>query len=150
MKWIKSKKFQGVRYREHATRKNGVAPDRYFTIFYKLEGKMVQEALGWATESWEENINGKKVKASWTEKRAAEELAELQKNQRLGTGPRTLKEKRIIHAKALAIQKAESLTLSEFWEEDYVHILKDRIKSSSWQKEVSHYENRIKPMTISH
>ena len=141
----KSKKFQGVRYREHATRKNGVVPDRYYTIFYKLEGKMVQEVLGWASVSWEEIRNGKKIKASWNEKRAAEELAELQKNQRLGTGPRTLKEKRLLQAKEIALQKAESLTLSEFWEEDYVHVLKDRIKSSSWQKEVSHYENRIKP-----
>ena len=145
MKWIKSN-TRGVRYREHPTRKNGVVPDRYYTIFYKLDGKMVQESLGWATDSWEEIKNGKKVKGNWTEKRAAEELAELQKNQRLGTGPRTLKEKRMIQAKALAIQKAESLTLSEFWEEDYVHVLKDRIKSSSWEKEVSHYENRIKPL----
>lgn len=145
MTWVKSK-FQGVRYREHATRKNGVVPDRYCTIFYKLEGKMVQEALGWATVSWEETRNGKKVKANWSEKRAAEELAELQKNQRLGTGPRILKEKRALDAKEVALRKAESLTLSEFWEEDYLHVLKARIKSSSWQKEVSHYENRIKPL----
>jgi len=146
MKWIKSKKFQGVRYREHATRKNGVVPDRYYTIFYKLEGKMVQEALGWASESWEEVKNGKKVPMNWTEKRAAAALAELQKNQSLGTGPRTLREKRAMQSKAAALQKAESLTLSEFWEEDYVDVLKARIKSSSWQKEVSHYENRIKPL----
>ena len=143
MKWIKSK-FQGVRYREHATRKNGVVPDRYYTIFYKLEGKMIQEALGWASESWEEVKNGKKIPMNWTEKRAAAALAELQKNQSLGTGPRTLREKRTMQSRAAALQKAESLTLSEFWEQDYVHSLKARMKSSSWEKEVSHYENRIK------
>lgn len=145
MKWIKSK-YDGVRYREHPTRKHGLGPDRYFTIFYKLDGKMNEEGLGWSSKSWEETINGNKVKANWSEKRASLLLAELKNNQRLGIGPRTLKEKRMIQEKALALQKAESLTLSEFWAEDYVHVLKDRIKSSSWQKEVSHYENRIKPL----
>ena len=86
MGWIKSK-FQGVRYREHSTRKHGLLPDRYYTIFYKLDGKMIQEALGWASESWEEQINGERKRANWTEKRAAGVLAELQKNQSVGTGP---------------------------------------------------------------
>lgn len=145
MKWIKSK-FQGVRYREHSTRKNGFVPDRYYTIFYKLNGKMYQEALGWASASWEEEKNGKKIRVNWTEKRASLTLAELQKNHSLGVAPSTLKEKRAMQASALALQKAESLTLLEFWQEDYLDTLKTRIKSSSWQKEVSHFENRIKPL----
>lgn len=145
MKWIKSK-FQGVRYREHPTRKNGVVPDRYYTIFYKLNGKMIQEALGWASVSWEDEINGKKVRMNWTEKRASLVLAELQKNHSLGIAPSTLKEKKLLQANALALQKAESLTVLEFWEQDYLHTLKARIKSTSWQKEVSHFENRIKPL----
>lgn len=144
MGWIKSK-FQGIRYREHPTRKHGLLPDRYYTIFYKLDGKMIQEALGWASESWEEQINGEKKRANWTEKRAAGVLAELQKNQSVGTGPRTLKEKRALKEKAQAILKAESLTLAEFWEQDYQHILKARIKPTSWKKEVSHFKNRICP-----
>ena len=145
MKWVKSK-FQGVRYREHTTRKHGVGADRYHTIFYKLNGKMIQEVLGWASVSWEEEINGKKIRMNWTEKRASLVLAELQKNHSLGIAPSTLKEKRLIQANALALQKAESLTVLEFWEQDYLHTLKARIKSSSWQKEVSHFENRIKPL----
>jgi hypothetical protein len=46
-RWIKSK-HPGIRYREHDTRRHGVGnkPDRYYTIFYKLEGKMVEEAVG--------------------------------------------------------------------------------------------------------
>lgn len=144
MGWIKSK-FQGVRYREHAVRKHGLLPDRYYTIFYKLNGKMVQEALGWASESWEEEVNGEKKRVNWTEKRAAAVLAELQKNQSLGTGPRTLREKRALKEKAQAILKAESLTLAEFWDQDYQHVLKARIKPTSWKKEVSHFKNRIRP-----
>ena len=145
MKWKKSK-FQGVRYREHATRKHGVGPDRYYTIFYKLDGKMVQEALGWASESWTEiDSSGNEKKVSWTEKRAAAVIAELKKNQSLGISPRTLKEKRAMKQKEAARQKAESLTLSEFWEQDYIHLLKTRIKESSWKKEVTYYEKRLGP-----
>lgn len=143
MKWKKSK-FQGVRYREHTTRKHGVGPDRYYTIFYKLDGKMVQEALGWASEGWiEKDSSGNEKRVSWTEKRAAAVLAELKKNQSLGISPRTLKEKRAMKQKEAAQQKAESITVSEFWENDYIHVLKARIKKSSWEKEVTHYKKRI-------
>jgi integrase len=145
MKWIKSK-FQGVRYREHKSRKHGVMPDRYYTIFYKLNGKMIQESLGWASESWEEtDSKGNKKRANWTEKRAASILAELKKNQSLGSGPRTLKEKRAEHEREKILQSAETITLSTFWDEDYESSLKGRIKQISWIKEVSLFNNWIKP-----
>ncbi len=145
MTWIKSK-FQGIRYREHKTRKYGQRPDKYFTIFYKLDGKMVQEALGWASKTWEEiDAQGRKKTNNWTEKRASEVLAELKKNQRLGIEPRTLKERRSIQEKELAKLKAESITLDEFWKEDYMPALKMRISKSSWQKEVLHFNLRISP-----
>jgi integrase len=85
-RWVKSK-HPGIRYREHDTRRHGVPPkpDRYYTIFYKLDGKMVEEAVGWASQGM-------------TEKKAAAMLAELQENHRRGTVPRTLKEKRELAA----------------------------------------------------
>ena len=43
-KWIKLR--PGVRYRKHPTRKHGIKLDRYFTIFYKLDGKMIEENNG--------------------------------------------------------------------------------------------------------
>jgi hypothetical protein len=45
--------YPGVRYYEHATRKmrNG-QPDRYFSIRYRQEGRLVEETLGWATDGW--------------------------------------------------------------------------------------------------
>jgi hypothetical protein len=33
---------------------HGGVPDRYYCIFYKLDGKMIEEALGWASQSGEE------------------------------------------------------------------------------------------------
>ncbi|MDR2646093.1 MAG: hypothetical protein LBC04_02900 [Holosporaceae bacterium] len=55
--------------------------DKYFTIRYKLNGTDKEEALGWAS-------NG------WTEKKSALKLAELKENQCVGTGEKTLAEKR--------------------------------------------------------
>jgi len=90
--WIKSP-YPGVRYREHETRRlSPGAPqkDRYYVIRYKLEGRDKEESLGWASKAWTEvGQDGKLIKFGWTEKRAASLLAELQENQRLGTGPRT-------------------------------------------------------------
>ena len=51
MKRIKTK-VQGVRYREHETRKHGLQPDKYFTIRYRVDGKEKEEGLGWASEGW--------------------------------------------------------------------------------------------------
>jgi integrase len=145
MTWHKSK-FQGIRYREHKTRKHGVTPDRYYTIFYKLDGKMVQEALGWASEGWEEaDKDGTKKKANWTEKRASTVLAELKKNQSTGNGPRTLKEKRAIQRQESELQKAEGITAEEFWNQDYETHLKSRIKEGSWRKEISLFKKWIAP-----
>ena len=45
-------KYTGVRYREHATRRHGPSPDKYFIIRYKINGKPKQEALGWASQGW--------------------------------------------------------------------------------------------------
>ncbi|MFN2266857.1 MAG: tyrosine-type recombinase/integrase, partial [Desulfonatronovibrio sp.] len=75
--------------------------DKYITIYYKLDGKPKQEALGWISKTWEEVLpDGSKVKAGWTEKKAAALLSELQHNQRTGVGPKTLAEKRELEARA--------------------------------------------------
>jgi integrase len=142
--WKKSN-FRGVRYREHPTRKHGKIPDRYYTIFFKLEGKMVQEGLGWASHQWEEVGRDGKVKlVNWTEKRAAVVLGELRNNYRQGSGPRTLKEKREMQGRERVRAQSESMTLTDFWESDYIHNLKARMKQSSWEKEVDHFEKQMR------
>jgi len=42
--------YRGVRYREHATRKHGLHPDRYYLIRYWAKGKTQNEGIGWASE----------------------------------------------------------------------------------------------------
>lgn len=46
LKWFNSK-YPGVRYREHEIRVYNRKKDRYFSIRYYLDGKQVEESLGW-------------------------------------------------------------------------------------------------------
>ncbi|MBI9110249.1 site-specific integrase [Maridesulfovibrio ferrireducens] len=73
--------YPGVRYRSHATRMHAGKPDRYFFIRYKLNGKGVEEGLGWASEG----MNAK---------RASLERSKLRESQRTGSGPQSLHEAR--------------------------------------------------------
>lgn len=70
----------GIRCREHAARKHGVKPDRYFTLRFYVGGKRIEEALGWASDGW-------------TVKRAQEELGKLREAHRTGEGAATLRER---------------------------------------------------------
>ena len=82
--WRKTKfksSFPGVYYRKHPERKHGVQADKYFFIRYKLHGKEIEEALGWAS-------NG------MTAQEASDVLSELKRNRKTGVGPATLREKR--------------------------------------------------------
>ena len=107
--WIKTA-FVGVRYREHDTRKNGVRPDRYFSVRYKLDGKDKEEGLGWSSQGW-------------TAQKAAEKLAKLKEAQRTGEGAITLAQKRQqaaaarhAEAEARAVEERENITLAQAWE----------------------------------
>lgn len=47
-------KYTGVRYREHASRRNGIRKDRYFMIRYKFDGKTKNEGFGWESQGYTE------------------------------------------------------------------------------------------------
>ncbi|VBB42845.1 Integrase family protein [uncultured Desulfatiglans sp.] len=137
-KWIASR-FPGVRYREHASRKHGVTFDKYITIYYKLDGKMVQEVCGWTSKGW-------------TEKKAAAILAELQENQRRGEGPRTLRAKRALEEKAREDQQARdneaelrALTFGQFWKETYAPAARQMKRAYTFEKEASHFKFWLEP-----
>jgi len=44
--------FKGVRYREHETRKNGIRPDKYFYIRYRIGKKLREDGWGWESEGF--------------------------------------------------------------------------------------------------
>src|SRR5258705_9531334 len=77
-KWITA--APGIRYRQHPHRKHGARLDRYFTLRFSVDGRQVEEALGWAS-------------AGWTLARAQEELGKIREARRTGEGPATLRER---------------------------------------------------------
>ena len=122
-KWISA--LPGVRYREHATRKqkNGRA-DRYFAIrYYDATGKQREEGLGWATEGWSAD-------------KAQGILGRLKQAARTGEGPRTLAELREanLQAQADAHSEADDLTLATFFDDYYVPAAQKRKRTWSHDK----------------
>ena len=81
-KWQRTN-FPGVRFREHKTRKHGIKKDQYFSIYYRLDGKIKEEAIGW-------------LSSGWTAKKASEILSNLRQAHRTGEGPQTLEDMRAI------------------------------------------------------
>lgn len=152
-KWIKSK-YPGVRFRYHPTRKYGVGRDKYLTIYYKLDGKPKQEALGWMSKTWEEVLpDGTTFKEGWTEKKAAALLAELQHNQRTGSGPRTLAEKRELEerrreeeSETQKMKEIDEISFTEVWETYLPYSQANKRSAESWKREVTHYKKWIKPV----
>ncbi|WP_029461224.1 tyrosine-type recombinase/integrase [Solidesulfovibrio alcoholivorans] len=105
----KQTKHEGVRYREHPTRKHGVKPDQYFAIRYRVNSQRKEEALGWASQGW-------------TAAKAAQTLAKLQEAARTGEGATSLAEKRKqaeakrqAEVEARAIEERENITLAQVW-----------------------------------
>lgn len=121
----KKSKVPGVRYREHATRKNGIQKDRYYIIYYPLNKKQKEEGVGWASEGW-------------TEKKAAALLFEIKENIRKGVHPRSLAEMRAMNEEAAKKQEekkvdtlAETITLHEVFEQ-FIAIYKTRTAKKTW------------------
>lgn len=104
---------EGIRVREHPTRKHGIKPDLYFAIRYQKDGKRQEESLGWASQGM-------------TLHKARLVPAQLREAARTGNGATRLREQR---QEALAARKAEqeaalqaaqkNRTFSQFWEEFY-------------------------------
>lgn len=135
----KQTKHEGVRFREHPTRKHGVKPDQYFAIRYRVAGVRREEALGWASQGW-------------SAAKAAQTLADLKKAATTGEGATSLAEKR---EQAEAQRKAEQatqerearqgVTFDAFWHDDYAIALRNRVKPESSQKEEAHFKFWLSP-----
>lgn len=139
VKWVSSKKFPGVRWYEHETRRHGVTKDRYFAIRYQQAGKRQEEGLGWAS-------------AGMTEKKAALTLESLKEAARTGEGHARLSEKR---AAAEAVRQAEeaakieearaALTFADFWHDAYLPQAEADKKPATMVSERALYARWIEP-----
>jgi integrase len=138
VKWQKAN-FPGIRFREHPTRKHGVKKDRYFSIYYRFNGKRKEEVLGWSSKGW-------------TEKKANNILSGLQENHRIGNGPQTLKEMRLIENEKrkteqdkLEQEKINDITFGSFFKEVYSPTAAKHKKQYTVQNETSLYNKWLDP-----
>lgn len=132
---------RGIRYREHPSRKHGVLPDRYYCVRFSVDGKIVEEGVGWASQG---------VKPSDCQTL----LAELKRNAKTGAGPRTLQEMRA-DAEAERLEKvrkqrAESeanVSFRQFFEDTFLPDAKSRWTQETTRKAIEHVKNWIDPVT---
>lgn len=103
----------GVRYREHPTRMHGPKKDRYYFVRFKLNGKIIEEGVGWTSEGM-------------TLEEAARLRGVIRANMRSGVGPKTLAELKAANQeeetrkKALEEQeKLRNVTFGKFFETTY-------------------------------
>jgi integrase len=140
-------KFPGVRYRLHNNRKHGVQFDRCYFVRHRVDGKEIEEKVGWASHGE-------------TAKSAADLLAELSRNKTTGDGPRTLKEKRTLAdtirqceieqkralAEAARIEQEENQPLKRVFHNDYLPYSSNNKKPKSIKTEIFLFENWISPV----
>ncbi|NDV27520.1 site-specific integrase [Desulfovibrio sp. JC010] len=98
--------FRGVRFRPHQTRRHGVRKDRDYFIRYTTAEKKVEESVGWSSEGM-------------TAEKASIIRNELIQANKLGRGPRTLKERRDQETRERAKQDRENVTFSDFFHNTY-------------------------------
>lgn len=71
----RGQKFTGVFYREHETRRHGVAKDKQLVLRYSIAGKRRVEIFGWLSEGF-------------TAQDAQNKIKTFRANLKLGQGPR--------------------------------------------------------------
>ena len=129
---------RGIRSCEHPTRMHGKRKDRYFQIRHSVNGKQVEEGLGWASDGW-------------TISKARLHLEKLQEAKRLGKGPISLSEIREEERSVRDAQIAEEakrraalITFEEFWEQTYKHNRTHK-KASTNKSEDGFFKNWLQP-----
>jgi len=138
---------RGVQVKLHPTRKHGKGPDKYFRIRYAVDGKIVSESLGWASEDMTQ------------EEAVSRRLQYIKARKGIIEGPTSKAEakqaeaeaKRAeIDAKAQAdaqaiLDAAKNITLREYWPE-YLKAAKLKKKARSWGTEDGYFRNWIDPL----
>ena len=138
-KW-QSTNYPGVRFREHPNRKHGIRKDRYFAIYYRLDGRRREEGLGWASEGW-------------SIQKVAGILAKLKEAQRTGEGARTLEERRrleldrreVEHQARIQAEK-ESIPFERIFAENYLPVAQRNKKPQSIKRETALFKRWIGPV----
>lgn len=131
---------RGVRVKIDPSRKHGKGFDRYFVIRYAVDGKMVTDGLGWASDGMTQ------------EEAVSRRLAFTKNAKGITQGPRTKAEETQIEeqekaeaARLKRLQEQELVTLADYWPE-YLATAKQKKKAKSLDKEESHFKNWLEPL----
>ncbi len=129
----------GIRVRDHETRRHGVRADRYFTLRFSVDGRQVEEALGWAS-------------AGWTLGRAQEELGRLREAKRTGEGAATLRERsqamRLAERKKAEVEERRrrlEKTVDDLWDRYSKELMAVANKPRTVADKNRLWKRRIKP-----
>ena len=129
----------GIRYRQHKTRKHGARLDRYYTLRLSIDGRQIEEALGWASDGW-------------TVARAQEELSRLRKAKRTGEGPATLRDEAEVNRRAEQRRADEEAalarrqkTLTDLWDRYSKEVVAIENKPRTAAEKARMWERQIKP-----
>jgi len=134
-------KHPGVRFKYHETRKNKTRPDKYFSIYYQLNKKQIEEGIGWSSQGFNQDT-------------VFELLKELKQNHKTGVGPQTLKQMRELEEaqrerkrmEALLIQK-QNISFTDFFDQVFLPRKKRDVKNrETWRKPREHAKNWLKPI----
>lgn len=136
-KWITA--APGIRYRQHKTRKHGARLDRYYTLRLSVDGRQIEEALGWASQGW-------------TVALAQEELTRLRKAKRTGEGPATLRDEAKANRRAAQRRAEEDAALArrqkivaDLWDRYGKEVVAIENKPRTAAEKTRMWERRIKP-----
>jgi hypothetical protein len=129
----------GIRCRKHSKRKHGAQLDRYFVIRHSVDGKQLDEHLGWASQGW-------------TVARAQAELSRLQEAKRTGRGPVTLREEAQagrraaeLRAEQEAAEARRQKTVAELWDRCSKEVVAIENKPRTAAEKTRMWKRRIEP-----
>jgi site-specific recombinase XerD len=143
-KWIATA-HKGLRYFEHDTRKHGKRYDRYYSIRFRVDGKLHTYGVGWLSDGIPEAIKQEEPGIGF-EDYCLKLLRQYKVNVKTATGPTSPREKRIIEkAKHDKVIK-ENITLSKYFYDTYYPDSKINKKESSYNHEETHFRLWIDPV----
>ena len=125
IRWIKTA-HTGVRYYEHKERKHGKQRDRYYSIRFRVDGKLYSYGVGWLSDGVPEAIRKEEPEIGFQDY-CLKLLRQYKGNVKMGSGPRSPKEMRSIEegkreqAEAEKERTAkENVTFSDFMTKTYL------------------------------
>ncbi len=139
----------GLRYFEHDTRKHGKKKDRYYAIRFRLDGALHEFGIGWLSDGIPEAIHNEEPGLGF-EDYCLKLLRQYKANVKIGTGPKSPKEKRTIEQVKRDIAEQErkqaekaNVTFGQFMKDTYLPQSKLDKKAKSHEIEAMLYERHI-------